>query len=376
VCFACVAVAVAATRAAGYAAASPIRPPGDWHRTFVAALVVGFAAYAGGLLLLARRAAPARAVLVLVVGIQLVPLFSPLLLSRDPLIYNALGTLPHPFSPRPGLGGGETYGPLWQLISQPLASLDGGLADTGAYAFRALAVVCVLVIVWLVWRLARRKALAIAIVGWNPFIALHYAGGGHNDALMMVFVLGALALVASGFVELGGASWATAVALKWAAAWFLLLWAIERLRRRKSIGLVGLAVIGGVLAVLAFSVYGTAWLHALHNLSSQERADHPSLGLLGWLENAGLSRRPALVGITLLQLATLAVFAWTAWRRRLHLGLAAGALVVFAPRLDPWYALWPLSLAAADDEDRWGRLLAVALSGLLLTDAFSQFIEA
>ena len=375
-CLAGVAVAVAATRAAGYAAASPIYPPGDWRAAFVAALVVAFAGYAVGLLLLARRRAPAAGVLALVGAIQLVPLLSPLLLSRDPLVYNAWGTMSHPYDPPGAWPPVETYGPLWQIVSIPLAHLDGGLRDTGAYAFRVLAAVCVLAIVALVWRLAARKALAAAIVGWNPFVGLHYAGGGHNDALMMVLVLGALLAFASDAAQLGGAGWATAVALKWSAGWFLVLWAIERVRRRKALGLAGLVVCGAVLLAVAFVLYGATWLQAFHSLSEQERVDHPSLGLLGWFEDAGLSRRPALVLIALLQVGALAVFAWAAWRRRLRLGLAGVFLVALAPRLDPWYALWPLALAAADDEDRLGRTAAVALTGFLLVDAFSHLVEA
>ncbi len=344
VCLAGVGIAVEATRVTGRASGSPIYPPGSWHPAWIAALVLAFGAYAVGLVLLARRPASGRPVLFLGAAIQLAPLAAPLLLSADPIIYNGLGTLPHPFSAQPGLGGGETYGPLWQLISEPLARLDGGITDSSAYAFRVLAAACVLGIVALVWRLARRKPLAAAVVGWNPFIALHFAGGGHNDALMMVFVLGGIAFASSNRPDSGAASWVTAVALKWTAAWFFVLWAIERARERRPLGIAGMVVASSLLLALAFGVYGTAWLHALHNLSQQERVDHPSLGMLGWLEDAGLSRHQSIVADSAAQVAALAVFAWLAWKRRLRLGLAAGLLVVLAPRLDPWYVLWPISL--------------------------------
>src|SRR5581483_11085032 len=130
-CLAGVAVTVAATRAAGYAAASPIYPPGHWRAAFVGAIVLSFAAYVAGVLLLARRAAPAGGVLAPAVAIQLVPLLSPLLLSRDPLVYNAWGTMSHPYHPPGAWPPVETYGPLWQVVSIPLAHLDGGLRDTG-----------------------------------------------------------------------------------------------------------------------------------------------------------------------------------------------------------------------------------------------------
>ena len=46
-------------------------------------------------------------------------------------------------------------------------------------------------------RLARRRAFAIALVGWNPLLAVHLAGGGHNDAWVGALILAALALSAS-----------------------------------------------------------------------------------------------------------------------------------------------------------------------------------
>jgi hypothetical protein len=193
---------------------------------------------------------------------------------------------------------------------------------------------------------------------------------------MMALVLGALLLARARSPELAGASWATSVAVKWTSAWFFLLWAIERHRRREPIGLRGLLLAGVVLAALAFARYGTAWIQAISSLSHELTIDHPSAGSLGYVEDLGLSRRPALVLIFVLELAMAAAFLWAAWQRRLRLGLAAGMLVLLTPRLDPWYLLWPIALAASDDEDRWGRRLAVALTGVLLIDVFSHLAEA
>lgn len=342
----------------------------------MAAIFVAFAAYALGLFFLTRRPGRAAPVLALVVAIQLIPLAGPLLLSTDPLVYDEWGRMSNPFVGIPGGPPVETYGPLWQLISEPIARFRSG-TYSGTFEFQLLAAACVLAIVGFVWHLApRRKILAIAIVGWNPFIAIHYAGGGHNDALMMVFVLAALALASIGSPQLGGASWAASIALKWSAAWFFILWATERWRRGKSVGAAGLLICGGVIVAVACGIWGLTWLHALSSLSKQEKLDHPTLGMFGWLEDAGLSRNPALVLVGVLQFGALAVFAVAAWHRRLRLGLAAGFLVALAPRLDPWYALWPLALAASDDEDGWGRLLAIALTGLLFSDVVSHLIEA
>ena len=75
--------------------------------------------------------------------------------------------------------------------------------------------------------LARRRAFAAAFVGWNPLLAVHFAGGGHNDALMMALVLGAIALAAAGGRQLAGVAWAASIAIKWVPAVFLVLRALE-----------------------------------------------------------------------------------------------------------------------------------------------------
>jgi hypothetical protein len=104
----------------------------------------------------------------------------------------------------------SVYGPLFTIVSAPLSAIGNGL-----YAFRTVAALSAVALAVLAWRLSpRRKALAAAFVGWNPLVALHSAGGGHNDALMMVLVVTALGLAVHR-PRAGGAAWAVAIALKW-----------------------------------------------------------------------------------------------------------------------------------------------------------------
>ena len=74
------------------------------------------------------------------------------------------------------------YGPLFTLLSEPVALLAGSSADAAAWLFKGLAAAGA--------RCRRsgrprtRPALAVALVAWNPVLAIHLAGGGHNDALV------------------------------------------------------------------------------------------------------------------------------------------------------------------------------------------------
>src|SRR5204863_4620255 len=87
-----------------------------------------------------------------------------------------------------------------------------------------------------------RRAFAAAFVGWNPLLAVHFAGGGHNDAWMMAFVLAALAAAMVGRRQLAGSAWAAAISIKWIPLVFLPLRALEARRTGRRVGHLGFAV--------------------------------------------------------------------------------------------------------------------------------------
>src|SRR5919108_129724 len=159
-----------------------------------------------------RRRWPRRAVVAVAVAIQLVPLGAPLLLSTDAWTYWAYARIaavhggdPYAEAPRdypgdaafPWAGAdwrdsGSVYGPAFTLASEAAAPLES--EDAAAWAFKGAAAAALVACVLLA---AARGAFAAAFVGWNPVLALHFAGGGHNDAWMAALVLGAIALAAS-----------------------------------------------------------------------------------------------------------------------------------------------------------------------------------
>ena len=98
-------------------------------------------------------------------------------------------------------------------------------------------------------RRAPRPAFAAAFVGWNPLLAVHFAGGGHNDVWTAVFLTGALALAARGRASLSGASWALAAGLKWAPVALLPLSLLARRRDALRTGAWFAAVAVAIAAV-------------------------------------------------------------------------------------------------------------------------------
>src|SRR5262249_49935445 len=228
-----VGVAVAAARIPGSGLSPTSVEHGDLGSVlFLVAAFAGFAVYAVGVGLIGRRRAAGSlaAVGALAVVIQLTPLAGPLLLSRDVFAYwdygdigarhdgNPYGRTPswYPHDPAfaamaPGWRRSpDVYGPAFTLASEGIADASPSRADV-AWTFRAAAAAGMLVLVALAAVRARRRALAAAVVGWNPLLALQSAGGGHNDVWMMAFVLAALVLADRSRSVLAGVSWAVAV---------------------------------------------------------------------------------------------------------------------------------------------------------------------
>lgn len=377
---ACLGAMVVATLAArhGGPTGSPSIPPEAWRPWWWAGMIAAFALYAAGVALLSNAGNEAWAVrtaMATAVAIQALPLTAPRQLSGDIQTYSHQAWSAHPYAANPD---GTVYGTLWTVISRGV-NWAGGMGDTTLghteIIFRLLAFGSVVASTAIVAKLAARKALAIAMLGWNPLVSFHFAGGGHNDAFMMLLVLAGLLATARGLTQLGGAAWVASIFVKWSTAPLYLLWAIERRAERKSAGLIGAAAAASALVAMSFGVFGSSWLDVFWSLRHIEKFP-ADFGMVAWLHGLGLSLGSALTVSHALELAALAFFVLRAARSKLRLGLAAGVIMLVAPRIEPWYAIWPISLAAVDDDDRWGKILAVAVSGLLITDAFTPYFSA
>src|SRR4029079_8308372 len=143
--------------------------------------------------------------------------------------------------------------------SEPLALVAGDSHGIAAWTYKGLAAVAALAAALLAGRLARRRAFAIALVGWNPILAVHLAGGGHNDAWVGALIMAALALSASRRVQVGGALWILAIAVKWVPALFLALRSLETRATGRRQGVRGLVGAAAGIAIGATVLYGGAW---------------------------------------------------------------------------------------------------------------------
>jgi hypothetical protein len=364
-------------------------PEGDeaWAWLYLAASAGAFVAYTVGLWLLRRRSPRVLAVATLALAIQLAPLAAPLLLSTDAWTYWGYGRIAsvhdaNPYESEPadfpndpafpfiGTEWHETtsvYGPAFTLASEPLARAAGDSEDAAAWIYKSVAALSLCAAAALAARLSSRASFAWAFVGWNPLLALHFAGGGHNDAWMVALVLAALALTATGRRGTAGVAWVAAIAVKWVPVVLLPLHALAERKRGRRLGYLGLAGAAIAIAAVATWRYDLSWLGALGPLAGNA-GEGTSFAIPRRLETIGV---PYGLAVGLLVAAfgvAYLLLAREAWRGRARLGLTACLLLLATPYLVAWYVVWAAPLAAAED-DRPAQLLTIGLTAYLLRQA-------
>ncbi|HEX4720569.1 MAG TPA: polyprenol phosphomannose-dependent alpha 1,6 mannosyltransferase MptB [Thermoleophilaceae bacterium] len=243
------------------------------------------------------------------------------------------------------------YGPLFTLLSYAVAPLGVG---GGMWVFKAVAALATLACVFLVWKIApllgRQPLRAAVLIGLNPLVLVFGVGGGHNDALVALALLGGTWLMLRDREMAGGAVIATAAAVKLSAGLVLPFLAIGARRRGRTIaGIVAATVILFAIGFLAFGPSLTGMMDAVR---VQERYGYSWTALNGFpryylhLARAGPETRLALkvlfVGASLL----LAVRCF--WTRNwlAAAGWSTFVLLLTAGWVLPWYVLWLLPLAA------------------------------
>jgi alpha-1,6-mannosyltransferase len=261
----------------------------------------------------------------------------------------------------------SAYGPLFTLLTYPLAWLPVAAAVA---ALKALAALSVLAIAFLVARMAAWRGVeplrAAAFVALNPLVLVHVVGGAHNDGLTMLLATLAVAAILSARELSGGAATVAAVAAKLSAA-FIAPFALLGSGRRSRLleGAFAAAAAAGIGAYLAF---GWDWLHGFGLAGeNQSRTSHLSIPItvarLTGLGPGGVRLAAAIIFAA----AVAYLLAWT-WRGGDWVRAAAWAgfsLLLATSWLLPWYLLWPLPLVAIS-RDRTLQLLTLGLTAYQL----------
>src|SRR5436853_896457 len=261
----------------------------------------------------------------------------------------------------------SAYGPLFTLITYPLACLPVGIAVA---VLKAVAALSVLGVAAVVSRLAAGRGVnplrAATFVALNPLVLVHVVGGAHNDGLTMLLATLSVAALLSAREAPGGGALVAAIATKASAAFlapFALLGAEKR--GRFLAGATGAALL---VAAAAWIAFGWDWLGGFGLAGeNQSRTSHMSIPITT-ARLTGLNPEAVRLATAFLFAATVAyLLAWT-WRGGDWIRAAAWcafALLLATSWLLPWYLLWPLPLAAIS-RDRPLQLLTLALTAYQL----------
>lgn len=336
----------------------------------LSALIVGLSllvvamTVAYGVALGSARSLSGRTIAGFVVLLHLLLALSPPLLSSD--LFNYMGYLRlgglHGLNPYTHVIAAEMNDPVyafttWRHLHSPYgplftaatALLAGGSMAVTYWTLKVAIVAASLGVLALVWRCARALGRdprpAVVFVALNPIYLVYALGGFHNDFLMLLAAMGAVAALLAGRDRLAGSVLMAAVAIKLNAALllpFLLIGAGTWARRRRM--LEGAAL--GAIPLIAVSL--AAFGATLPNLSDQTTliTGFSVPNLVGLAIGAG-GATPLL--LRCFEFGLIAVVVWLLVRRADWLADAGWAMLALAISLGwlmPWYVLWAAALAA------------------------------
>lgn len=424
---------------------------------FLVLIALAFVIYALFALLIRcqAKAASNRRVLYLVwigaiiAGLSL--MFAPAMLSHDIFVYADYGRSivvhhSNPYFVKPIATSLDTitrlddwkystsaYGPLWLYISALSALLCGDHPLRFILAFRLLGLAAHLINIWLVMRIVRMSgrsqrtiALGALLYALNPLVLLESCLGGHNDILLVTFLLlGILLCIRAeqrGFTQPGDylppiVAFTLAAMIKFTSIPLIIFFLVLLARRalyqvssdaQKSVALYWRSATLKVLfagltsGVLALALYAPFWIgHSISAIkqsflspSSARYAENSILrAIQGWVQLYGLPARNSWIYTPLTVLnshqtwntintvalaCAIIAGAIGLWRSpKTHtLALAAlatlGALLVLTPWFFAWYVTWLVGLAVAS-LSLPGNRLGHALTAFALTFSVSAF---
>jgi hypothetical protein len=246
------------------------------------------------------------------------------------------------------------YGPLLTLLTEALAPLP---LPAAYWVWKAIVLAAALGTLALVAlaarRLGRSPQAAVALVGLNPLVLVYGVGGAHNEPLVLLLGVAAVALAIVGWEAAApwwdvaaGACAVLAAGFKPSAA--LLVPVVVLACRRRLPALGGAGGAGALVVAVVGLVYGG-------HLPATGIQD----GLVGPLSvpnviaaltgHGGLTAGGRAIAHVVLALAAVAATAAVVWRRAWLPGAAGFVMLASVLTLGwtmPWYVWWVLPFAA------------------------------
>jgi alpha-1,6-mannosyltransferase len=321
-----------------------------------------------------------RAVIILIGVLHAIVFVGPILISTDVFSYIAYARMGVEHGLNPYLHGpsaiasdpvvryvghdwlrvATAYGPIYTLLSYPLAPLGvvGAL-----WGMKVMALLASLGTLALTWHCARLRGLdpatATLAVGANPLYFIYGLGGAHNDLIMMLLMMLAVSLSIRAPRSAGREAGAGAVIVigalvKATVAALLPFVILSRRRIAPILGALAALAAGALVGYVAFGASGINIVAALNRDAAFVSTDSFAT------EIAHLFGKPGVFPIDhdLLKAGLVVIILHLMWRtwRGYDWVAASGwtllAISVTSTWLLAWYILWPLPLAVISRDRR------------------------
>jgi alpha-1,6-mannosyltransferase len=267
-----------------------------------------------------------------------------------------------PFGWRPAHGYAP-YGPLWVHFEVAVVRLTDSV-PLAMFLIKALVVLASLGAAAVIWRILARVRPEVQLLGtlvylWNPMIVMEFAGEGHNDAPMILFVLLALLMAVQARPAPSVVMLALGVLTKYLPvllfpAHIVYFWRTSQNRSRLLMHLL----LGFLVAIgLAVLLYWPLWV-GIQTFEGMRVSGQPSViasiaGVLFWYLSESHSTE-AIKLISPILSGIFGVYVLIACARvrdaesllKACAGISLVYLLVGSPVYWPWYASMPLALMA------------------------------
>ncbi len=316
--------------------------------------------------------------------LALIPDGNPLLLPAEAAADTPIGPHLAAFGWH-GVIGITPYGIVWTQIEVAVMKVCGTDVAMALALMKAVVAVASLGTAFCIWVFLGHVVPSRQLWGtlaylWNPLILCEFAGEGHNDALMVFFVVAALAACGARRPLPSMMAQLLGFLTKYVPIIFLPTQLMYLWRTRRRIGRLTLEILAAVAitGIAAAILYRPLWAGS-HSFEGLLRRGEPissasPFGMIDWLlRRSPLAWRAGSLTVAVVTLLLLVVAAWVSLRvqdaRDLARAFAVIALtyvLVASPDYWPWYSCLPVALLiVADTQELFWLVLLMSVTARL-----------
>ncbi|WP_136641432.1 polyprenol phosphomannose-dependent alpha 1,6 mannosyltransferase MptB [Subtercola vilae] len=255
------------------------------------------------------------------------------------------------------------YGPIYLWIEQVVVSAVGTSPIVAVALFRLLAIASVVILALFAYRIALLRGIEPAKMLWfvlaSPVTMFNFIVGGHNDALMLAFMVAGLYYALTKRPLIAILLMTAAIGVKPIAVLALpivgMIWAGQNrtLRSTLKYWIISVLIAGGVLGAIGFAMnVGFGWVLTLTTPGSVSHWYAPvnilAISVGGAFGALGLNGETPANVVKFIAIGVMVIaVAWLMLTKRnidplMRLALAFTATVILSPVIHPWYAAWCL----------------------------------